>query len=144
MKSDSKYLFYFLSLTWGLPLTLIGLIVSFILICCGRKPKRLGWLWYFEIGKNWGGLELGLCFLCDKNSNYSLKAYELGHCIGQNPVFGPLFIPIIFIPSAIRYWYQTIREKFGKKNKSYDSIWFEHNATVYGLKWLFNHKDASK
>lgn len=41
---------------------------------------------------------------------------------------------VIAIPSAIRYWYRTF--KYSKKKikapTSYDSVWFEGQATEYG------------
>lgn len=128
-----KILFYFLSLTWGLPLTLAGLIVALVLICTGRKPKRFGLVWYFNVGRNWGGLELGLFFLTDENDSLSTKCHEFGHGI-QNCVYGFLMPFLVCIPSAIRYWYRELR--YNRKGKtpptSYDSIWFEGQATKWG------------
>jgi hypothetical protein len=37
-----KFLFYLLSFTWGLPMTLVGCVVSFILLSLGYKPKKYG------------------------------------------------------------------------------------------------------
>jgi hypothetical protein len=52
-------------------------------------------------------------------------------------VFGPLFIPLVAIPSATRYWYRRrLRKAYGepilKKLPSYDSVWFEGQATRLG------------
>ena len=129
----NKKLFYILQFTWGLPLNLIGFLVALILIILGKKPKKHKWCYYFEIGKNWGGFELGLFFLVDKNPTESIKNHELGHAI-QNCWWGPLFLIVIWIPSMIRYQYRNIIKKIKphKKLKPYNSIWFEGEATKLG------------
>lgn len=127
-----KALFYILSFTWGLPMTLIGLIVALVLICTGHKPKKWGGCWYFNVGGSWGGLELGAFFLTDGIDNKHVKNHEFGHAI-QNCVLGPLMPFLVSIPSAIRYWYRTIRENLGLRNETaYDAIWFEGSATRLG------------
>lgn len=132
----NKPLYYILSFTWGLPLNLIGGIVSIILLMLGYRPKKFGWCYYFEIGHGWGGCELGLVFLCAKNSTERIKAHEFGHSI-QNCFFGFLMPFIICIPSAIRYWYREWKKAHGKSNLPlYDSIWFEGQATRLGLKYI--------
>jgi hypothetical protein len=69
----SKSLFYFLSFTWGLPMTLIGYIVATVLRAIGYKPKKWGYCYYFEIGKYWGGVNFGPIFLTSKNSSTHTK-----------------------------------------------------------------------
>jgi hypothetical protein len=59
------------------------------------------------------------------------KCHELGHTY-QNALWGPFTIFLVAIPSAIRYWYQIIREKQGKPNKPYDSVYFEGSASYIG------------
>ena len=52
----------------GWALSLIGLIVYGVLRLFGQKPKNYkGICPYFEIGKYWGGLEMGWFFICCKN-----------------------------------------------------------------------------
>ena len=73
----NKCLFYLLSFTWGLPLTLVGCVVAIVLLITGHKPKKWGYCYYFEIGKNWGGLELGPFFLVNKDaSNHITQIIE--------------------------------------------------------------------
>lgn len=127
----NKPLFYILNLTWGLPLTAVGALVSLVLLCAGFKPKRHGGCIYFNLPGNWGGLEMGLFFLSDGEDSYYINCHEYGHAI-QNMIFGPLMIPLVTLPSIIRYWYFVWREKRGKTNKPYDSIWFEGQATNWG------------
>lgn len=127
-----KSTFYILSFTWGLPLTLAGLITSLALVCLRKKPKRWGGCWYFEIGKGWGGLEIGIVFLASKTASDHTKNHEHGHAI-QNCYYGPLMPFIVCIPSCTRYLYRRIRKKLGYSNKTgYDDIWFEGQATRWG------------
>ena len=138
----NKYLFYLVSFTWGLPLTLVGCIVATVLLITGHKPKKWGYCYYFEVGKGWGGLELGPFFLVNKNASERTKNHELGHGL-QGCWFGPLMPFIVSIPSAIRYWYRELRAKTGKPCKtSYYSIWFEKQANELGdqfINWYNNN-----
>lgn len=129
-----KFLFYLLSFTWGLPMTLCGALVALVLLLAGYKPKKWKYCYYFEVGHNWGGLELGAFFIVNKNSSTYIKNHEHGHAI-QNCWFGPLFPFIVAIPSAIRYWWRELLTKCGKTDlPDYDSIWFEGQATRVGTK----------
>ena len=132
MKGLSKRAFYILSWTWGLPLTLIGAVVTIVLMAKGKKPKKWGYGYYVEVGRHWGGLNLGMfSFTCKEPSQHT-RNHEFGHAI-QNCYFG-LFTPfIVTIPSAIRYWYRIIKHKLGYKIKTkYEDIWFEKQASELG------------
>ena len=142
-----KALFYILSFTWGLPMTLIGCIISLGLIIVGYKPKRWNYCWYFEVGERWGGFELGTCFIKDKTYSVHIMNHEHGHGI-QNCYLGVLMPFVVSIPSAIRYWYRELKyERKGLRPKTdYDDIWFEGSATKLGTElntWL-KEKEATK
>lgn len=114
----------------------IGTIVYFTLILFGCKPKSFyGICPYFEIGSNWGGLEMGWFFICSKHSSDRLKSHEVGHGV-QNAAIGGLKMLSLCIGSAMRYWWRAI---FGAKTP-YDSWWFEGQATEIGLKYVNKHK----
>ena len=136
---SSMWLYYVLNYTWGLIMTLIGWIV-YIFIKVFIKDKiieegKIGPAKYIMIGRNWGGLTLGTSIFISEGSKGSylqhLKEHELGHTF-HNALFGVLAIFLVFIPSFIRYWYQSIRTSQGKSNVPYDSIWFEGSATTIG------------
>ena len=132
----NKRTFYILSFTWGLPLTLIGLIVAAVLLCKGKKPKKWGACYYFEVdNKFMSGFNLGIIFLTGKNPSAHTRNHEHGHAI-QNCYLG-VFTPfVVHIPSAIRYWYRVIKTKLGYKfTTSYYSIWFERTASELGNKY---------
>lgn len=132
MKGLSKRAFYILSWTWGLPMTLIGAVVTLVLKISGKEVKRWGYCYYVEVGKHWGGLELGMFFLTNRNPSAHTKNHEHGHAI-QNCIWGVLMPFVISIPSAIRYWYRKIKHKIGYKiTTEYDDIWFEGQATELG------------
>lgn len=133
----NKGLFYLLSFTWGLPMTLIGCLAAVVLLATRHKPKKWGYCYYFEVGENWGGLELGPIFLTSKNPSVHTRNHEHGHAF-QNCWFGPLMPFVVSIPSAIRYWY---RELFycrkGKTPKTkYDDAWFEGTASTLGKEFI--------
>lgn len=147
-------MFWIVSCTWGIIMSTIGALatgglnlVKIIGKWFGKdlriKTHRNGCSFITEVGGNWGGVELGAFALC---GNYSEKhkawfahtrRHEFGHAI-QHLYMGPLFIFIVAIPSATRYWYQRIMQKRGKKFPYgwYDSIWFEGGATKTGTKFV--------
>lgn len=131
----SLFLFYLLTFTWGLPFTLIGCITALIFILRGYRPQKWGYCYYFELGNNWGGMNLGMFFFCGKNSSPALKSHEHGHAV-QNCYLGPLMIPVVALPSLIRSRYRNhlITKKHIDRETlpPYDSIWFEGGATRLG------------
>ena len=138
MKTFKTIIFYILSFTWGLPMTLFGGLVALGCLIAGIKPKRFHQFIYFEFGEGWGGFEGGIFFFCNKDSSLQMKQHEAGHGI-QNIMLG-VFMPfVISIPSAIHYWYRKWLVKSGRKQYSelvpYNSIWFERWATELGQKY---------
>ena len=133
-----RILFYIISFTWGGIMTAIGLVVLLVTLPFGKFGIYHGRI-YKRIGKNWGGLELGCFFLCDKTAGEHTIAHECGHGL-QNCLWGPLMPFVICIPSAIRYWYREFVWRFNKEkfNKlpDYDAIWFEGQATKWGKKYV--------
>ncbi len=120
-----------LSLTWGLPLTIFGALIFLPLLIAGKKPKRFGYCYRIETGKNWGGLEGGLFFITCENPPESLLRHEHGHGF-QNLIFGPLMLPLVTIPSAIRWHWRRYAQRHGAKLRPYGAIWFEHMADELG------------
>ena len=133
-KKAALFLYYFLSWTWGLPMSLTGAAVLFVLRLCGKRIRRFGLCFYAEIGKDWGGLELGMFFLKDTSPHRHIYLHEAGHSI-QNICYGPLMPFLITLPSAARYWYREIRRRRGITPATrYEDIWFEAQATRWGYR----------
>lgn len=127
--------FYTLSLTWGLPLTLVGAVVALCLLVTGYRPR----LWHgcvcFEVGKTqWGGLNLGLVILCQRDAPEYLLTHELGHSI-QNTKYGLGMIPLV-VRSVCRYHVHNWKERHGIPRPPYYSDWFEAQATEYGQTYI--------
>ena len=142
-----KSVFYLLSLTWGLPLTLAGSVVALALLLTGHKPKRWGYCWYFEIGRNWGGFEMGCFFVKDRTPSRHIMNHEHGHGI-QNCYLGPFMPFVVCLPSSLRYWFRALRSRLfpQHKLKPYDSVWFEGQATRLGtqlMEWLESAEDKT-
>jgi len=147
-----RKLYYILACTWGIIMTVAGVLVSGLLqavklfakdkIKITFKPYH--WIYSISVGPDyWGGFECGLCFLRDQKSTGSLNAHEFGHTF-QNCLFGPLFLFIVAIPSATWYWSRELSEANTKK--PYDSMWFEDAATQCGLYVIrtLNAKELAK
>lgn len=99
----NKTIYYILSWTWGIIMTLIGFSVYVVLRCTGHKAEKHVESRYFNIGNSWGGVSFGPFFITDSRNYTPTKDHEFGHSL-QNCVWGPLFPFVICIPSAIRWW----------------------------------------
>ena len=136
-----KKLFYLLSLTWGLPMTLVGGVIYVVLRITGHKPKRVGYTTYFELGNDWGGMSVGPVIVTCKNPGMSLLSHEHGHSI-NNCQLGP-FMVVGSIASVTRYWYRELRYyKMGLTPPTeYDDFWFEALATRTGKEFFKTYKE---
>lgn len=136
-----KFLYWFIQFTWGLPMILLGLIISLVLLCCGQKPIKTPIGWRFEIGKSWGGFDCGIVYIRDRKAYTELSSldyHEMGHCLTQNLLLGPLFPILVALPSVIWYWVHELKERRGKAVSPYDSLWFEDLSTVGGTYFIKN------
>jgi len=145
-----KWLYYLLAYTWGILMTLLGYIITLILLfvklfCKDNiKLNKYYWIYGIKVGPDWwGGFEMGLMFCRDQKSSDSyVNRHEFGHTF-QNCLLGPLFPFLVAIPSALRYWIRNLRTKKGKSNNDYDAIWFECSATECG-KYVVDYLDKNK
>lgn len=136
-----RILFYILSFTWGGILSFLGLLGIICLAPFKRVHVFHGRL-YAVVGKNWGGLDMGCFFFCGNNcQDEHMLCHESGHGI-QNIIWGPLGIFVIYIPSAIRYWYRELHyyRKGLEPKTAYDDIWFEGQATKWGYKYVLTDR----
>lgn len=113
MSKGKVVLFYIASFTWGIIMTLIGCFAFLGLLISGHKPHKFHDRVYFQVGKNWGGVELGCFFITDTNTTLHIKQHESGHGF-QNCWLGPLMPFVVCLPSAIRYWLREFKTKKGK------------------------------
>lgn len=116
-------LYYVLNFTWGIIMTVIGLLFTLCMLFCNVTPIRYNLTWYFAFGYYWGGVSLGITFITDRSGDNSIAPHEFGHTV-QNCLFGPLFPFLIAIPSMIRYYTVSYED--------YEKVWFEKSATDIG------------
>lgn len=128
-----KIIYWILMCTWALPTTLLGTL-CYLVLRIFKKPKDYFGTPMFVIGKNWGGLELGICFAVSEPTYSSICNHEVGHT--YQIILGPFILFLVSIPSAIRYWYRELVYYKRHKNPKtlYDDIWFERSATDLGNK----------
>lgn len=101
-------IFYVLSFTWGIVMSLIGSFVILALLIAGKKPELFHGRVYIRVGESWGGCEMGCFFICDNHPSLALKQHECGHGI-QNILFGPFTPFLVSIPSAFRYHLRRLK-----------------------------------
>lgn len=129
---------WFISCTWGGMLSFCGIIVMTFLLCRGYKPKGYMGFVYFEVGKRWGGINLGPVFVVNRYASEHILKHELGHGL-QNIVYGWLMPFLVAIPSVSRArWrqriYSTDYARYIKLPK-YEDVWFERQATEWGYRF---------
>jgi len=127
------FIFYLLSFTWGLPMSLAGGVWCLLLLLIGRRPKRFGRCLRFEIGQHWGGANLGWLIVTCRDPSFRLLCHEHGHAY-QNILLGPLMPLLVCLPSTLRFHSRNLLRKLRPqiRLKDYDSIWFEGWATALG------------
>lgn len=135
--------FYLLSFTWGLPWTLIGLVVFGISWVYFHEQMEIrlidGRIAVTFTESRFGGVSLGIVYFVDSSDSFRLHTHELGHTI-QSMYWGPLFIFVIAIPSFARYhyrrWFRHNKPSKFRTFPPYDSVWFEGQATSLGEKYF--------
>lgn len=113
MKILKDILFYILSYTWGIILSMAGTLTALVLLLLGYKPTIFHNRIHFKVGDYWGGLEMGPVFLTDNQPTLHIKQHECGHGI-QNIILGPFMLFLVSLPSAIRYWLREMRTQKSK------------------------------
>lgn len=131
----NKRLYYILSFTWGLPLTFIGVLFAFALNAMGYRPQRFVWGWCFEVGHGWGGVNLGAFSFCEVGAHDYVKCHEFGHSL-QNCLWGFLTPFAVHLPSMARVCVREWKTAHGRAVGDYDAVWFEGQATRWGLKYF--------
>ena len=134
-----RVLYTLCQLTWGLPQTLLGAIVFLVL-----RPEQRGWF-HGALVSTWpkvSSVSLGLfVFVADSivsSDETSLSdpkrpllrqviAHEYGHTI-QSLILGPLYLPLIGIPSVLWANLPACRRRRKSKGRSYYRFYTERFA----------------
>ena len=125
------FLFRLWQWTWGFPQTLLGAIIRFL----NRKnPSRVYHGCIVTRWRNPYSLGVGMYLFLSERSydkQSQVQVHEFGHAV-QSAILGPLFLPLIGIPSFL--WcmlpvFQTLRKK---KRISYYKLYTESTANRLG------------
>ena len=130
MKSRLRYIFfYLLQMTWGIIQNVLGflLFVFLYLKDCKRKIFRYKGA-IVTMWKQRSSLSLGI-FIFLGIADKRVLVHEYGHCI-QSIILGPLYLPLVGIPSFI--WCNAPHLRKLRKKGTY------HYSSFYTEKWA-NH-----
>ena len=101
--------------TWGLPQNLLG----FLLMLYHRHAPRSAYRGCVVI--HWGGsgsMSLGMFLFIGNKSDRRVLVHEFGHSV-QSMILGPLFLPVMGIPSFLWCNLQPFRKLRRERNVSY-------------------------
>ncbi len=115
--------------TWGLAQNVVGLLV-FLVLGRGRRRYRFRTALVSEWALR-GGLSLGAFVFVPEGSDRSLVVHEYGHTI-QSLILGPLYLPLIGLPSLVWANVPALRTRRRTQGISYYSFWPERWANVLG------------
>jgi hypothetical protein len=126
-----KVLFRIWQWTWGFPQTLIGAI----LYCIHKNQPHSQFhgcvVTYWDLQ---GSLGVGMFLFIDKGhyaQTPQILVHEFGHAV-QSAILGPLFLPIMGIPSFLWCNLSPCRKLRREKGVSYYSFYPEHTANRLG------------
>lgn len=122
-------LFWIWQWTWGLPQTLVGFIVFLV---CRKRPHGTYRGCITTRWNNRGSMGMGM-FLFLGSEDPQVRVHEFGHSV-QSVILGPLFLPVMGIPSFlwcnIPYFCRLRKEK----GISYYRFYPESTANWLGAK----------
>ena len=127
-----RALFAIIQATWGLPQTLVGL-AAFL-----ASAQRPHFMHHGAIVTKWKGsrgVSLGLFLFVPDPVDDQLLVHEYGHAV-QSLVLGPLYLPIVGIPSLIWSKLPALNRRRGTRGTSYYDFRPERNASALGERVL--------
>lgn len=114
--------------SWGGAQTLLGLV---FFLCNGRAKHEV---YHGAVVTHWkypSGLSLGLFVFLPEEKKESLLPHEYGHTL-QSLTLGPLYLPVIGLPSVIWARAKYFQRRRQEKNISYYSFYTERWADAWG------------
>lgn len=120
--------------TWGLPQTLVGLLLFLIFI---RSPHSFCHGAVHTKWKRWDGISLGMFIFTPAHEEIqkSMRPHEYGHTI-QSLLLGPLYLLIIGLPSLVWASSKALQNYRKENNLPYSSFFVEHWADLLGARFL--------
>ena len=122
-----RILFWLWQWTWGFPQTLIGFLVFLV---SKKKPAEIYRGCVVTHWGNRGSMGMGM-FLFLGSDDPQVRVHEFGHSV-QSLILGPLFLPIMGIPSFLWCNLPACRWLRKEKNISYYSFYPESTANRLG------------
>lgn len=124
-----KLLFWIWQWTWGLPQTLVGFIVFLV---CRKRPHGTYRGCITTRWNNRGSMGMGM-FLFLGSEDPQVRVHEFGHSV-QSVILGPLFLPVMGIPSFLWCNIPYFRRLRKEKGISYYRFYPESTANWLGAK----------
>lgn len=124
-----KLLFWIWQWTWGLPQNLVGLIVFLV---CRKRPHGTYRGCITTRWNNRGSMGMGM-FLFLGSEDPQVRVHEFGHSV-QSVILGPLFLPVMGIPSFLWCNIPYFRRLRKEKGISYYRFYPESTANWLGAK----------
>ena len=131
-----KLLLWIWQWTWGLPQTLVGLIVFLV---CRKCPHGTYHGCITTRWNNRGSMGMGM-FLFLGCEDAQVRVHEFGHSV-QSLILGPLFLPVMGIPSFLWCNIPYFRRMRKEKGISYYRFYPESTANRLGA-WATGEKCA--
>lgn len=133
----SRFLFYLVQFTWGLPVNLVGGLMFLILWAFRHyRHEKFQNAFITYIPWNQGGLSMGLFIFMaegrEEKWTRNTRIHEYGHTI-QCLLLGVFYYVVIAIPSAV--WCNCFAGYRKKNNVSYYKLYCESWANKWGQKW---------
>ena len=122
------FLFTFWQWTWGLPQTLIGAVLYLIYRNCPHHR------FHGAIVTRWtktGSLGVGMFLFLGTNADEQVQVHEYGHSV-QSLILGPLFLPVMGVPSFLWCNLPRCRKLRQEKGVSYYRFYPESTANRLG------------
>lgn len=126
------FLFRLWQWTWGLPQTLLGAVLYLVYRKCPHET------FHGAVVTHWpkrGSLGVGMFLFLGKHANpaagQQVLVHEYGHAV-QSLILGPLFLPVMGIPSFLWCNLPPCRRLRKEKGVSYYSFYPESTANRLG------------
>ena len=125
-------IYYLLQWTWGLPQNLLGLLITGIIRL--KNPDGIRERYHYAVLTDWpfrfSSMGLGMfIFYGHRGSGTKtermIRTHEYGHTI-QSVILGPLFLPVVGIPSFV--WANLPYFRRFREGKQYDYFRFYPEA----------------
>ena len=123
------FFYYLLQWTWGLPQNLLGLVVW--LICKGETQPRFHGAAIKRWRRSSGSAGIGMFLFLQEDADRELLLHEYGHSL-QSIILGPLFLPVVGLPSLLWAQLPVARRWRKRHQKSYYWLYCESWANRLG------------